>query len=58
LHIAGADDLVASCRRSIRDLTVQQVAGNHASMLEPPHVTGLAAALREAVHAAFEEPMP
>ena len=53
LMLVGTPALADACRRSITDLAVIPVEGDHGSMLEPPHVGGLAAAIRTATDAAF-----
>lgn len=46
LFAAEVGDAAARCRAVVGGVTVHQVAGDHFTMLQPPHVSGLAAALR------------
>ena len=51
LFAAEVGDAAARCRAVVGGVTVHQVAGDHFTMLQPPHVSGLATALRSLLSA-------
>lgn len=51
LFVAEAGDAAARCHAVIGGVTVHRVAGDHFTMLQPPHASGLATALRSLLSA-------